>query len=110
MIVTEVTDFIRLSFASLKDKGRLVLVTPNSKNLGVAVDSFWHDPGHKCLYPLSLLSSLMVSSGFEVIDSGIDKRSAPRGLRSLLAGIRRLLVGDYFTGPDVYIVAEKPSA
>ncbi len=99
--------FLKLCHQALKPEGRLALVTPNSKNLGIICDSFWRDPEHKRPYPRSLLKEMFQSAGFKVVDTGIDPRSAPRGIFWVAKLVRRALVGNYFEGPDAYVLAEK---
>lgn len=93
----------------LPANGRLALVTPNSKNLGILSDSFWRDPTHVRPYPRALLMEMGLKAGLETSASGIDEAAAPQGLSKLANGIRRWIVGDYFSGPDAFVIFKKSS-
>ncbi len=103
----EVRRILTGAFRLLPEGGRLAVVTPNSKNLGIVCDSFWRDLSHARLYPRELLAALGRESGFSVIASGVDACAAPRGLSRLVNRIRRRLIGDYFSGPDAFVVFRK---
>jgi SAM-dependent methyltransferase len=95
---------------ALPEEGRLAVVTPNSKNLGIICDSFWRDLGHVRPYPRQVLGQLGQEAGLTVLTAGVDLAASPRGLSRLVNFLRRWLVGDYFSGPDAYVVFLKPGS
>lgn len=48
----------------LRPGGRLVVLTPNPRNLYVAGEGFWTDPTHVRPYPAPLLRALAMDAGF----------------------------------------------
>jgi SAM-dependent methyltransferase len=51
----------------LRPDGRLVLLTPNPRNLYVAGEGFWTDPTHVRPYPAPLLRALALDAGFTTV-------------------------------------------
>src|SRR5262249_48093545 len=56
----------------LLPRGTLVIVTPNSKDLMVALKGFWLDLTHIRFYPARLLSALLEQVGFHSIETRED--------------------------------------
>ena len=81
--------------------GRLVVVTPNVKNLLVLTEVFWLDPTHVRPYPRRLIELLGAAAGLQVVESFDDPATVPRRpfLRRLLARIRSALAGADRSGP-----------
>jgi SAM-dependent methyltransferase len=95
---------------ALRPGGVLVLITPNPLSLGVMTHSFWRDPTHVRPYPLDFLVQLLESMGFEILDKGETCLGVrPSLLRKGVRAVRKLLVGDYFHDPDIYLAAHKKS-
>lgn len=105
--VEGVRRIFRSAFSALPSGGWLAIVTPNSKNLGIICDSFWRDLGHVRPYPVQVLAGLGREAGLRAAVTGVDQAASPRGLSLLVNSLRRWLVGDYFTGPDAYVVFQK---
>ena len=51
----------------LRPAGRLVVLTPNPRNLLVAGEAFWIDPTHVRPYPRQLLQALALHAGFSKV-------------------------------------------
>jgi SAM-dependent methyltransferase len=51
----------------LRPSGRLVVLTPNPRNLSVAGEAFWIDPTHVRPYPRQLLRALALKAGFSEV-------------------------------------------
>jgi SAM-dependent methyltransferase len=93
---------------ALQPGGVLVLITPNPLSLGVMTHSFWRDPTHVRPYPLDFLVQLLESMGFQILAKGETCLGvAPSLLRNGVRAVRKLLVGDYFHDPDIYLAAQK---
>lgn len=63
----DVLDLLRAARAALAPGGRLVLVTPNARDLRVIGETFWLDPTHVRPYPMMLLDSMLRSTGYDVV-------------------------------------------
>jgi SAM-dependent methyltransferase len=100
---------ITAAHRALKPGGRLVLITPEIRDLEVLTERFWLDLTHVRPYPESLLVRLCTALGFQVERSGNDPRSA-RGNR-LPARVRRLFRGLRFGAHgyrgDVFVIARR---
>lgn len=108
---------IRLGYKSLKDGGRIVLITPNPENISVMTGAFWLDLTHVRPYPLMLLEEMLKDCGFKIVSSGGafgtfgNIRLKP--FRRFLAKIALPPLGlaPYWkylhTAQDIYVVAEK---
>jgi len=105
--VGQVRHFFGAAKKWLPSGGRLIIVTPNSKNLGIVCDSFWRDLSHVRLYPRETLAQMGHNTGLQIVSSGIDEAAAPRGMSRAVNHVRRWLVGDYFTGPDAFVIFRK---
>lgn len=60
---------------------------------------------HKRPYPLSLLESLLINDGFEIIDKGFDEDTGYKRIKKILR--KFLIIGKYFTPKDIFIVGAK---
>lgn len=95
----------------LKSGGKLLVLTPNPRNIGVITQAFWGDLEHRRPYSLDLLVRLVAEAGFSVLEAGPDPYTRQPGLlRRPLNLLRRILVGDYWSGADLLVFAEKPRA
>jgi SAM-dependent methyltransferase len=95
-------------FRALTAGGRLVIVTPNPRDLSIIGEVFWLDPTHRRPYPAVLIESMLASTGFVAIES-----SAPLGRparRREWPGwlVRKIALGSYFGNPESIVVASKP--
>jgi O-antigen chain-terminating methyltransferase len=91
--------------------GRVVLITPDVRDLEVWTERFWLDLTHARPYPERLLVGLLAALGFRVIRSGNDPRSGRgSGPRTWLPGLwRALRLGELRWRGDVFVIAEKPN-
>lgn len=103
----DVQDLFRLAHEVIEHRGILIIVTPNIANLRRAVGDFWRDPTHVRPYPISALKKLLEQSGWRVIKSGYHTDRPFSLRRTITYCIRNLLIGDYWTGDDLYVVAER---
>ena len=104
----QVDELFRLLHPALKPGSPLVVITPNIANLRRAVGDFWRDPTHVRPYPASALEKLLRGAGWEVIISGECTDRKPSVGRTLIYGLRNALLGRYWGGDDVYVVARRP--
>lgn len=103
---TVATLFVAIA-AVLAPGGRLVVVTPNVRNLIVLEETFWLDPTHLRPYPRLLLQKLGEAAGLSLVASYDDPASCPRrtGLRRLLTWLRTRISGADRSGPmDAVVV------
>ena len=101
----EIYGFLKKLNNFLNIDGILVIITPNFQNLEVATETFWRDIEHQRPYPLSLLESLLINNGFEVIDNGYDEDTGYKGVKKMLRKFR--IIGKYFTPKDIFIAGKK---
>jgi O-antigen chain-terminating methyltransferase len=85
----------------------LVILTPNIANIRRAVGDFWRDPTHVRPYPISALDKLLRRTNWLVIDAGEHTDRKPSSYRSFLYGVRNALLGRYWVGDDVFVVARR---
>ena len=104
---TQVEELFKLLYNALKLGSPLVVITPNIANIRRAVGDFWRDPTHVRPYPISALSKLLRRSGWEVVKSGEYTDRKPSLSRALIYGIRNALLGRYWCGDDLFVVARR---
>ncbi len=114
LTVDQAQIFLSLCFKVLKPKGRLIIITPNPKDLRVITDIFWLDKTHVRPYPLDLLRVLFIKSRYKIKESGVDQDTKLRHFRTnFFDAISKLIfsktpLGIYLnTGHDIYIVGER---
>jgi 2-polyprenyl-3-methyl-5-hydroxy-6-metoxy-1,4-benzoquinol methylase len=96
--------------ARLAPGARLVVVTPNVRNLIVLEETFWLDPTHVRPVPRPLLERLCQHAGLAVVASFDDPATRPRRVwwRRWLALLRSVLSGADRSGPmDAVVVAAR---
>jgi SAM-dependent methyltransferase len=105
----EAVRLLELCHRSLRERGRLVLLTPNPEDLAVIAETFWLDPTHVRPYPKLLLHSMLGSTGFDVTQTKQVLGSWRMVGRSKLPVYfwRRMLLGRYYGRPNTIIVARK---
>jgi SAM-dependent methyltransferase len=106
----EAVELLRGLHRALRPGGRLVLVTPDVRDLEVLTERFWLDLTHVRPYPIPLLVGLLGQLGFQVVRAGNDEHSG-RGSswRGLLRRLwRALRFGPYGERGDAYVIAERP--
>jgi len=93
---------------TLKPGGRLVILTPNPRNIGVMTRTFWGDIEHTRPYAVHLLVGLLRDAGFTIVAAGDDPYTRQPGwLHRPLTWVRRLIVGDFWQGADLLVVADR---
>jgi len=85
----------------------IVILTPNIANMRRAVGDFWRDPTHVRPYPVSAISKLLRRTGWEVAESFEVTDRKPSLYRSLVYGMRNLLLGRYWGGDDLCVIARR---
>jgi hypothetical protein len=103
---SDAIEFLSQAVRVLKTKSRLVLITPNTKDLRTT-ERFWLDITHVRPYPEKLLRVLLQREGFQSIHAFADKEPA----RNIYERIIKTLVHYWFLGymfvGDLVIVAER---
>ena len=94
---------------SLKPKGLLAVVTPNTADLTVMTQWFWLDPTHVRPYPLELVKSLFNQAGFMIETAGEDRQTAlARGKKQRAVDILRRITTLGLAGRgDIFVVGRK---
>ena len=100
---------LRESARILSPGGTLVLVTPNSKDLLVVMESFWLDLTHVRFYPARLLRILLEQVGFHSVKTLEDKDTRySKVLYKRIAGfVRRLWFWGLVSRGDVIAIARR---
>lgn len=105
---SRVPEFLRNCARALRPGGILVILAPNPRNIGVITQTFWGDLEHTRPYALHLLVRLVAGAGFEILSAGDDPYTRQPGfLHRPLNFVRRLIVGDYWQGSDLLVVARR---
>ena len=92
----------------LRPGGTLLILTPNPRNIGVITRAFWGNLEHQRPYALELLRRLVESAGLKVLVARDDPYTRQHGIvHTPLRLFRRLLVGDYWPGADLLVIARK---
>ena len=105
-----VVDLLAAAARVLAPAGRLLVATPNARNLIVLTELFWLDPTHVRPYPRPLLERLGAAVGLRTVASYDDAATVPRRSpgRRLLARARSLLSGaDRSSALDAVVVFER---
>jgi len=107
---TKTPELFHLCYDALKPNGKLVIITPNPKDLRVITEVFWLDLTHIRPYPLPLLESLVKQAGFQVVAKGEDRDTMKFGgwKQRVLWSLRGMAsIGLARRRGDLYIVCEK---
>jgi len=110
---SELINLLELANKRLKPNGRVIVVTPNFKDIEVATSTFWLDITHIRPYPLPLLKQLFEYSGFSVVSMGHDPdtgggRPQYRRVLSYVRYIyRKIRFGEYSGKGDIFLIAKK---
>ena len=103
---SDAMEFLKQAGRVLKPKSRLILITPNAKDLRTT-ERFWLDITHVRPYPEKILCALLRREGFQSIRAFADKEPA----RNIFERIIKTLVHYWFLGymfvGDLVIVAER---
>jgi ubiquinone/menaquinone biosynthesis C-methylase UbiE len=103
---SEAIEFLRQACRVLMPKSKLVLITPNAKDLRTT-ERFWLDVTHVRLYPGKLLCELLRREGFQSVQMFSDKEPA----RNIFERIIKTIVHYWFLGymfiGDLILVAER---
>jgi hypothetical protein len=103
----QIEELFALLYAATKPGSPLVIITPNIANMRRAVGDFWRDPTHVRPYPVSALSKLLRRTGWEVAESAEYTDRVPSIGRSITYAIRNALLGRYWVGDDLYVIARR---
>lgn len=104
----EVPAVLRRCARTLRRGGRLLILTPNPRNIGVITRTFWGDLEHTRPYAQHLLVRLVEEAGFVIERAEPDPYTVQRGVfYTPLRWVRRLLVGDYWPGADLLVIARR---
>ncbi|MBF0611781.1 MAG: class I SAM-dependent methyltransferase [Magnetococcales bacterium] len=87
--------------------GILVVITPNIANLRRAAGDFWRDPTHVRPYPIAALHKLLRKNQWEMVDSGECTDRPTSVKRTIVYTLRNVLLGRYWGGDDVWVVAKR---
>ncbi len=102
----DVIELINQAFRVLKPGGKLLLITPNAKDLRTA-ERFWLDITHVRLYPNKLLRVLLQREGFHNIRTFADKEPANNIFVHIIKIMVRLwFLGFMFVG-DLVVIGER---
>jgi 2-polyprenyl-3-methyl-5-hydroxy-6-metoxy-1,4-benzoquinol methylase len=96
----------------LKPGGRIVIVTPNARNIDVITERFWLDVTHVRPYPIPLLEKMLQHEGLLIVRSGIDPDSGiPLLSRNPLTMAKKVMSkirwGEYWGKGDSFVVAKR---
>ena len=99
----------------LSDRGLIIILTPNTKDLEVMTERFWLDPTHVRPYPLKLLHAMLEHWGFDIVKEGLDRDSARRipkrrPTETIDYILQKLRWGKYFGKGDTFIIGRKMTA
>ncbi len=103
----QVEDLFRRLRPALQPGAPLLVLTPNIANLRRAAGDFWRDPTHVRPYPISALSKLLEGAGWDIAESGECTDRKPSLGRSISYAVRNALLGRYWCGDDVYVLARR---
>lgn len=103
---TDAIDLLRESFRTLKKGSKLIIITPNTKDLRTT-ERFWLDVTHVRPYPEKLLRLLLQKEGFINTKSTTGNEPAENiAVRLAKTFLRIWFMGFMFTG-DLVVIAEK---
>ena len=108
MLPERVEELLGLLHRALKPGNPLVILTPNIANLRRAVGDFWRDPTHVRPYPVSALEKLLRRTGWQLAESFEYTDRRPSVFRSIVYAVRNKLIGRYWGGDDLVVVARRP--
>jgi len=103
----QVEELCKLLHHALKPGSPMVILTPNIANLRRAVGDFWRDPTHVRPYPVSALTKILKRTGWEVEASGEHTDRKPSLGRAIIYALRNALIGRYWGGDDLYVIARR---
>ncbi len=103
---TSAVAFIAECRRVLRQRGRVVLITPNARDLRTT-ERFWLDLTHVRPYPEKLLRVLLTKQGFREVRTFCDTEPSANVLEKVAkALLRAWFMGYMFTG-DLVVVAER---
>jgi len=106
----EVEKLFSLIGPAIKVNSLLIIITPNPANIRRMVGDFWRDPTHVRPYPASAIKKLLGrAGGWEVLEESEYSDRKPSIVREILYGIRNTLLGKYWVGDDLFVIARKVS-
>ena len=109
----DLINLLELAHKRLKPNGRVIVITPNFKDIEVATSTFWLDITHIRPYPLPLLKQLFEYSEFTVLSLGHypDTGGGRPPFRRILSFgrylYRKIRFGEYSGKGDIFLIAKK---
>jgi SAM-dependent methyltransferase len=109
LVPNDALRLLRECYRVLRPSGSLVLVTPNSLDLRVIMQTFWLDLTHVRLYPGALLQPLLKEIGFAFAEYYDDKytRYGGRWQQRILDFARRCWLWGLANRGDLIVAARK---
>lgn len=100
---------MRLAYNCLRPGGRILVLTPNPRNIKTLAWTFWEDPTHVRPYSLPALSRLFDEAGFHAV--ALKELPEPSGpfLWKIRDIVRRILIGPFWGSQELLAVGERPS-
>lgn len=103
-------EVLREIYRTLREKGKMVLITPNPEDIAVLSVRFWLDPNHVRLYPDRLISAMLKTIGFSDISIMEDPNtmySHKSLLRNLAGRIRKIWFWGKINKGDIVVIGNK---
>jgi len=103
-------DVLKEIYRVLRERGKIVLITPNPEDIIVLSIRFWLDPTHVRLYPDRLLCAMLNAIGFTVISitEDPDTMYSHRSLWRNIAGrLRKIWLWGRINRGDIVAVVKK---
>jgi SAM-dependent methyltransferase len=96
----------------LNPGGRIIIVTPNTRDIDVITERFWLDITHVRPYPIPLLEAMLKHEGFSIEKSGIDPDSgipllSKNPLKILRKTLLKLRWGEFWGRGDSFVIGRK---
>jgi ubiquinone/menaquinone biosynthesis C-methylase UbiE len=98
-------EFLKESCRVLKPGSRLIIITPNSKDLRTT-ERFWLDVSHVRPYPEKLLVPLLEREGFTVLAVAEDREPTNNFFERVAKAIVRIWFMGYMFRGDLVVIAE----
>jgi 2-polyprenyl-3-methyl-5-hydroxy-6-metoxy-1,4-benzoquinol methylase len=96
----------------LQPGGRIIIITPNTRDIDVITERFWLDITHVRPYPIALMEKMLAHNGFSIEKSGLDPDSGiPLRSRNPIEMLRKMMLklrwGEYWGMGDSFVIGRK---